>query len=110
MALLLAGCATPNAMRKDQPSAAFQSKRPAKDVAICIAERWENSGSLGVTVPVRLRPTQTGHLVSVRNDAWGHTALMADVDDVGTGSQTRYYKRLVLGEGTFDKIVADCQK
>lgn len=106
---ILVGCATPSEMRLTQPSAEYRSKRSAKDVAICISDRWENSGGLGTTVPVKMRPTITGQTVSIRNDAWGHTPLMADIDDDGAGSRTRYFKKLVLAEGTFDKIVLECQ-
>jgi hypothetical protein len=109
LAMLLAGCATPSDMRSAPPSAEYRSDRPSKDVAICIADRWESSGGLGATVPIKMRPTSTGYTVSVRNDAWGHTAMMVDVDDNGPGARTTYFKQLVLGEGAFDKIVAECQ-
>jgi hypothetical protein len=105
----LFGCATPADLRTKTPSLELTSSRPAKPVAICIVERWENFGILGTTIPVNMRPTTDGYTVSWRNEAWGHTGLLADVSDVLNGSTTRYFKNLVLSEGSFDNAVKECQ-
>ena len=105
----LAGCATPSAMRSSTAAIDMTSKRPAKDVAICVADRWENVGLLGTTTAVSMRPTRTGYTVAFRNEQTGHTQLLTDVDETAEGSRTRYFKNFVLGEGGFDKAVQECQ-
>lgn len=107
MACLL-GCASPNEMRAKGPSLEVRSSHPAKQVADCIANRWENSGWLGTTVPITMRQTQEGFTVSFYNAAWGKTDLLADVNDVEGGSITRYY----AGSGATEsaaKAVRECQ-
>lgn len=107
--LLLFGCATPANMRLESPALELSSFKPAKSVSVCIAERWENLGVLGTTVPVNVRPSESGYVLSWQNDVTKHTALLVDVNETETGSVTRYYKNLVLGEGQFDQAVKDCQ-
>lgn len=109
LAMLLISCATPGEMRSTTAAGVYESKRSAKEVAICIADRWENSGWFNTTVPVNMRPTKTGYTASLRNDGLGHTQLLVDVEDVGSGSKTKYFKNLVIGEGTFDLAVTNCQ-
>jgi len=106
--IILCGCATPNQMREGTPAATFSSTRTAKTVALCVAKRWENSG-YGGTPSVAFRPTETGFTVAVRNESVGSTQLLADIDDTQTGSETRYFKGAVLGEGAFDAAVKECQ-
>lgn len=108
-AMLLVGCATPVEMRARAPALNLISSRPAKAVAICIADRWENSSVLGNTIPINMRPTANGYTVSWRHEGWGHTGLLADVDDAAVGSTTRYFKNAVLGEEIFDNAVKECQ-
>lgn len=107
--ILLLGCATPADLRTRAPALELTSSRPAKPVAICIADRWENLGIFGGTIPVNMRPTTNGYTVSWRNEAWGHTGLLADINDVEAGSTTRYFKNAVLGEKSFDNAVVECQ-
>lgn len=105
---ILCGCATPNQMRESAPAATFSSTKTAKSIALCVAKRWENSG-YGGTPSVAFRLTETGFTVAVRNESVGSTQLLADIDDTHTGSETRYFKGVVLGEGAFDAAVKECQ-
>lgn len=105
---MLFGCSTPNQMREAAPAADFSSAKAAKTVALCVAQRWENSG-IGGTPSVTFRPTESGFMVAIRNEAIGSIQLLADIDDSPTGSRTRYFKGAVLGEGAFDAAVKDCQ-
>ena len=109
IASTLSACATPAEMRQRAPELEFKSTFPSKTVAICIADRWENLSWVGGTIPVNMRPTNDGYTVSWRNEAWGHTGLLVDIKDTTDGSLTRYFKNMVLGEGTFDQVVIDCQ-
>lgn len=107
--ILLLGCATPADLRTHAPALELTSSRPAKPVAICITDRWENLGIFGGTIPINMRPITNGYTVSWRNEAWGHTGLLADINDVADGSKTHYFKNAVLGEQSFDKAVIECQ-
>jgi hypothetical protein len=96
-------------MRQGKPFVELTSTRPAKDVALCIAKRWENSG-YGGTPSVTFRPSETGYVVAVRNEWIGSTQLLVDIDDVAPGSSARYFKGAVVAEGVFDKAVIECQE
>jgi hypothetical protein len=63
----LCACATPDEMRHGKPFVELTSVRQAKDVALCIAKRWENSG-YGGTPSVKFRLSETGYIVAVRNE------------------------------------------
>ena len=101
----IAGCATPNDLRRSSPSGEFRSEKPAKRVAICIAEHWENS-AYGKIV-VSMRETEDGYTIS---DAGGlNTILLADISNESNGgSTTRYFSR-GIGTGAWGKDVANCQ-
>jgi len=109
----LFGCATPVDMRTKTPSLDISSSRPAKSVAICIADRWENATIMGMGAgfPTNMRPTQDGYTVSasVHNNFETWTGFLADINDIPSGSTTRYFKNGVLGEGNFDNAVKECQ-
>lgn len=109
MATALSGCATPAEMRQRTPDLELKSTFPSKEVSTCIADRWENLSWVGGTIPINMRPIEGGYTVSWRNEAWGHTSLLVDVKDIPEGSFTRYFKNAVLGEGTFDEAVKNCQ-
>lgn len=107
--IFLIGCASPADLRQRKPTIELESNQPAKKVAICIADRWENSGIFGSSVPSNMRPTPEGYTLSCRDEFIGRTMLLVDVNDTSSGSITKYYKSAVLGAGSFDKAVQDCQ-
>lgn len=106
---LASGCATPTALRTTKPSLKLISEKSAKIVSTCIANKWENLGLFGVTIPVNMRPTELGFTLSVRNEVWGHTQLLADVIEEKLGSSTLYFKGAVIGTSSFDHAVEVCQ-
>jgi hypothetical protein len=108
-AVLVAGCATPADMRARKPDFEAHSNRSAKEIAICVADRWENSGPFGGSIPVTLRPTETGFTVSWRNEVLGHTGMLVDIDEVSSGTRTRFFKSAVLGEEKYLVAVQECQ-
>ncbi len=108
-AFAVTGCSTPATLRNSTPDIELSSVRMAKDVAICITDRWENgAGSLGATVPVNMRESARGYTVLWLNGTGG-AGMLADVDSAGAGSRTRYYRGGVLGAGTFESSLRDCQ-
>lgn len=108
-ACLFFGCATPAEMRTKTPVLEVQSKLSPKDVATCIADKWENSGFLGLTVPVHMRQTGTGYAVSIR-DAFNTTSLLADVEGSSSDSNTKVFRTLSFGGSDFIDAVKGCQQ
>lgn len=106
--MVVAACASPSQLRANLPAAEYRSIKSAKSVALCIVDRWENSG-FGGAPSVTFRPTEKGYSVAVRNEDFGSTQLLADVHESETGSVTQYFKGAVLGEGAFDEAVQVCQ-
>lgn len=107
LAAALSACATPAEMRQRSPEMELKSTLTSKSVSICIADRWESA--CAGTTPINMRPIEGGYTVSWRNEVYGHTGMLVDVKDTLDGSLTRYFKNMVIGEGTFDQIVIDCQ-
>lgn len=106
----VSGCATPADLRTRVPVLELTSQQSAKAVAVCITDSWENSGAFGSTLPINIRPTMQGYNVSFRPEDFGHTSLMVDVDEFGTGSRTRYYKYFDFSGEFFDRAVKECQE
>lgn len=107
---LIAACATPDEMRTRTPDAEASSASPAKEVATCIVDRWENLGPWIGTPGVSIRETRSGYAVAWRNMMTGHTGMLADVGDLPTGSRTRYFVNKAPGLGAFLDAVKACQQ
>ncbi|QWD91628.1 hypothetical protein [Polynucleobacter sp. MWH-Braz-FAM2G] len=103
----LVGCATPAELRSQKPLLDLKSTKPAKDVAICIADKWEGLGGFGGALTVNMRVTTSGYVVSLPLN--GQTGMLVDIDNDGTGSTTKYYKGLVLLEQKLVQAIKDCQ-
>lgn len=104
----LFGCATPRDMRNEEPTASYTSAKPSKNVAICIADKWENGGAFGTAVQVAMRPTVTGYTAAWVTGIDG-VGLFVDIDDVPPGSRTRLFKHGIIGIGSFQDSVSSCQ-
>jgi hypothetical protein len=94
------GCANPNQMRQRAPDLELKSERPAKSLAICIADKWENGSSIGGTYPITIRPLENGFTVSITT----YPTLFADVIEMPTGSVVKFFRDAV-SPGFEDDIV-----
>ena len=104
---IIVACSTPAEMRKETPTMTLISNKNAKNVAVCIAERWEGLGIFNSTIPVNMRPTDTGYTIKIVLN--GQPGMLVDIDETTNGSSTRYYKGIVWGESDFVKIIKICQ-
>lgn len=104
--IMMSGCATPRTTRQQKPAAHYQSSKSAKDVAVCIANKWENLGLFGGTISIHMRPISNGYTLSIGEE---RTQMLLDIIDVVGGSETTYYKNFVIGEASFDEAVKSCQ-
>ena len=108
-AALLVGCTTsPMDAKSKGPTLELQSSKPAKTVATCIAEKWEDLYRVG---SLNVRPTQNGYSVIQQDQFMGGKDIpfLADVEERGTGSATTYYNNAISAR-KMDQAVVACQK
>lgn len=122
-ALSIAACtSSPNEMRSKTPSQVFSSQQDAKQVASCVAGKWETRvnrfSDWGV---VKLEETATGYSVSALKygpdlddgSARKPTTVnyLVDVENKNSGSVSKLYLflSLNLGANPFAAAVEECQ-
>lgn len=105
LCILITACATPQSAREKGAVASYKSTKTAKAISACVAAEWE--GAYGITTPVNVRPTEDGYTLQISTD--GNTMVVLDVSDIGSGSESRYYKGSVWREDKWDKAVQHCQ-
>ncbi len=98
----------------------YRSENPSVVVASCIAQRWENVGTSGFTVPVSIAKNENGYFVAVELRAFldpliyglKHPtyAVWAEVTDADSGSTTEYHWAMQLTHGRLDVAVEECQE
>ena len=82
------------------------SIKTSKVVTMCIVDKWENGSMFGAR-PVSMRASSTGNVLTIYNgDA---VSFLADIDDINTGSRTRYFEGNVIGVSVFRDAVMACQ-
>lgn len=108
VALTLGGCATPNELRQNGPTLELKSLHDAKHVAVCIADKWENSLPLLGTQPINMRIKNNGYSVAHGNE---ETVHLVDINESPTGgSFTLYYKHRSSLIDNWTPAVISCQK
>lgn len=105
--VLIAGCSTPGDIRKKSPALDLNSVKNAKAVAGCISDGLEAFIARGINT----RPTSNGYTVWIDEDAFSgkDTALVVDITDTQSGSNTRFYSNMAWHEEKATKVIRDCQ-
>jgi uncharacterized protein YcsI (UPF0317 family) len=85
-AVSVLGCANPAERRAGTADLEVKSVRSAKDMAMCIAEKWE-VGPLGGSWAIAMRPIPNGYTVSLAQAS----NIFADVKETPDGSFTRMF-------------------
>jgi hypothetical protein len=111
---LLTGCATPSDRRQNLPDLDLVSKKTAKQVALCIADRWENTKPFMAftSPPINTSMKLDGYSITATNiNHLGGTStiILADVTEMQLESSTKYYKMSGGGFGAYDEAVIQCQ-
>ena len=105
---MIFGCASPATLRIQMPYLDLDSTSPAKEVAACIAHRWESSGTTGTALRINMKSSPSGYTVN-----WSEgdrTFVLTDVDDRPDGSSIRYFRlRDALYLEGFDAAVMLCR-
>jgi hypothetical protein len=114
VAIALSSCATPADRRKNPPDIVTSSKKSAKEVAICIAEKWENTKPfMGFSSPpVNTTLKLNGYSITATNTnnvGSTNTFALADVTENQLGSTTKYFKMGGGGFGDYDQVVKERQ-
>lgn len=116
MLALLTGCTiNPADLRKQKPNLELTSSKTSKQVAICIADKWENTTAVGAlsSPPVNMRITSEGYSIIVYNppNGFGGAApiSIADISDTPSGASSIYYRPSIIGFGRFEDAVKQCQ-
>jgi hypothetical protein len=114
IAIALTGCATLSDRRSNPPDIVTFSKKSAKEVALCISEKWESTkpflafSSPQVNTSIRTNGYSiTATDISPMGSTW--TITVADVTEVNSESTTKYYKMGGGGFGDYDQAVKECQ-
>jgi len=107
----LIGCSslTPRDLRGNTPDAVHSSVKQPKQVALCIADIWENTNLFGGSVGVNMRETATGYTVSMSYS--GNLHYLVDISKTSTGSVTKLFtgKIISFGENKSVSEVTNCQ-
>ena|SRR5690554_356576 len=104
--LILSGCSTtPNQMRESSPNETYTSTKQPKEIMLCIADEWEDSGV------VNTRERVNGYSVALALSD-GKLRYLADIEAENGVSITRLYKwrSIVLGgQDPWFKDAGGCQ-
>lgn len=105
---ILIGCAAVQPeLRATKPIYEFSSAKTAKAVTVCVADSWESQ------IPtVSTRPTNNGYAVSVIAHDLQMLYYLADMEERGTGSATKFWAgtfTLEYGIKKFADMVKACQ-
>ena len=114
LVLIASACTTPAERRAQSPNLDLTSSKPAKDVAICIAEKWQNTRPFMTlsSPPVNTNMRVNGFSVTVTDtNRMGstNTIALADITETQNTSGTKYYKMAGGGFGDYDEAVKLCQ-
>jgi hypothetical protein len=90
------------------------SKKSAKEIAICISDKWENTKpSMAFSIPpVNTSLKANGYSITATiTNIVGSTFTIAlvDITETKTESTTKYYKMWGAGLGDYDQAVNECQ-
>ena len=102
--MLIAGCSTnPNSMRNNSPDAIHSSVKTPKEIALCIANKWETFGV------VNQRDVSNG--ISLSSSLNGSLHYLADITSDGKSTVTKAYKfmSISIGANPYLKAVSECQ-
>ena len=101
----LVACATPDSLRSSAADSIFNSPKPSKKVALCIAEKWEvhPTGTMRVT----LRERENGYTAFIVCGG-GNACVLADIADTASGSTTEVRTR-ALGTSGYIREAQECQ-
>ena len=103
----IAGCATPAELREKGPAYVLTSKLTAKQVAACIATKWESASPFFGTQPVNMKIQKDGYSVALGNEG---TMFLVDVKELSSGgSSTAFFKYRDPPLKIFEPHVTSCQ-
>ncbi|MBD9443114.1 hypothetical protein [Pseudomonas sp. PDM04] len=102
---LLAGCSTPNDLRKNDPTVSALSKKTPKQYALCVFPKWQEARSIAT-----MSETESGYRLIVATEMMTDEVL--EITEAGHGSKVVHYQRMpwakMLGRAALEEAVRDC--
>ena len=110
--VLLSGCASSHSLRENAPTLQQKSAHSAKDVSICLGEKWEKLS--GYNTHLSMMITKGGYSLEVRGETGTvGTIVVADINDIPSGgSETLLYSYPYIFQPVskkFPEAVVNCQ-
>ena len=102
--ILIVGCSTnPNSMRSNSPDALHSSVKSPKEIALCVANKWETHSV------VNQREISEGY--SLTASLSGNLHYLADIKSNGKSTVTKAYKFMSMSVGAdpYLTAVSECQ-
>jgi hypothetical protein len=102
--IFIVGCSTnPNSMRSNSPDALHSSVKSPKQIALCVANKWETFGV------VNQREIAEG--ISLTSSLSGNLHYLADIKSDGRVTITKAYKFMAMSIGAdpYLSAVSECQ-
>ena len=103
---LLVGCsAIPNLLRTRAPDMVHTSSKSPREIAICIAEKWEGYGTVNQST------TENGYSLTSTSNSDGSLQNLVDIENDQQYTVTKVYKFMYksIGPNPFFSAVASCQ-
>lgn len=109
---LLGGCASSHSLRENAPTLQQKSLHNAKNVSVCIGEKWEKIS--GFNTHLSMMITKRGYSLEVRGEGGTvGTIVVADINDLSSGgSETLLYSYPYIFQPVskkFPEAVISCQ-
>jgi hypothetical protein len=110
IAIVLLGCAAKsNELRQKSAEIKFVSLKSSKQIAECIAEKWQY---VPFTGPLISRTTPKGYtIIQYANGGVGAPAFVSDINDIPTGTESIFYTYYPFRDSSsyFQDSVKECQ-
>lgn len=103
--VVLAGCAAPGDLKKNDPTISATSNKSPKQYALCVFPKWQEERSAST-----MSETENGYRLIVATDMM--TDELLEVFDSGKGSKVALYQRMpwskMWGRGALEDAVRRC--
>ncbi len=103
--VMLAGCASPGDLKKNDPTISAASNKSPKQYALCVFPKWQEERSAST-----MSETEDGYRLIVATDMT--TDELLEVIDSGKGTKVALYQRMpwskMLGRGALEDAVRSC--
>ncbi len=102
---MLAGCASPGDVKKNEPTISTSTAKSAKKYALCVFPKWQEQRSTAT-----MSETENGYRLVIATDMMTDEVL--EISGAGSGSKVALYQRMpwskMWGRGALEAAVREC--